>query len=100
MLRGYACNLWEISLSFLAEDRLFLKANKLLYSLHLDLNAMSSWIIVFFITLLVLGVVLFMATDKVRKDVYNPYFLKPMMLFFGSFGLLFLLFSFWFLFQL
>ena len=43
---------------------------------------------------------LFVATEKVRKEVYNPYFLKPMMIFYAFFGVLFLLTTFWFLFQL
>lgn len=61
---------------------------------------MSIWSLFFFLLLLVLGVCVGITIRKIRKDIYNPYFLKVICLFYGLMGVVFVVMSFTFFFQL
>jgi len=58
------------------------------------------WTLITFLLLLVLGVCAYITWNKVQRERYNPYLLKPLMGFYALFGVIFLVSSLYFLTQL
>lgn len=52
------------------------------------------WYIIYGLLLLVLGTCVWITIKKVRKDIYNPYYLKHVLIGYGFAGALFLVASF------
>ncbi|MDP2691895.1 MAG: hypothetical protein Q8O95_05865 [bacterium] len=61
---------------------------------------MTFWTFLFFLVLLVVGVVSWITINKIRRESYSPYFLKPIVIFYAFGGAVFLLISILFLIRL
>ncbi|MDP3975686.1 MAG: hypothetical protein Q8P95_02100 [bacterium] len=58
------------------------------------------WYLLSFILLLILGVCVLITLNKVKREIYNPYYLRHVLAGSAFFGVLFLALSLYFLFQL